>query len=79
MACGETTVVPANGGSSAFAVAGENTIVVDSSSMAQCVEQIVSLVCDPALRERLQIRGISDAAAYFPERAASRFLAALFD
>ncbi len=78
MACGAAVVAPANGGASAFARPGLNAIIADTRSVDECVRHVVELARNADLRTRLQQNGMMDAAAWFPERAAFRFLHGLF-
>lgn len=78
MACGAAAVVPKAGGTAAFAVDGENALVVDTSSAEACAEAVARLVEDTPLRERLAARGLKDVARFHPDRTAARMLDLLF-
>jgi glycosyltransferase involved in cell wall biosynthesis len=78
MASGAAVVVPATGGSGAYAHHEHNALVVDTSSREACAAALGRLVDDPVLRSRLQAAAIEDAGAFPPEVAAFRFLSALW-
>lgn len=78
MCCGAAVVAPKRGGAVTFAKNRINSLVVDSSSRAECLLAIESLITDHELRVRLQRQAIHDICDFFPESGAFNTLAALF-
>jgi GT2 family glycosyltransferase len=78
MASGVAVIVPGTGGALSFARPDENALVAGTSTAAAYIDGLTRLMGDAALRARLAERAIDDAAAFYPERAAHAFLAALF-
>jgi hypothetical protein len=70
MASGCAVVVPAEGGTTEYAVHGENAIVVDTSDEPSCLTSIEELLRDRAEINRLRGAGLSSAAAFSSEKAA---------
>jgi GT2 family glycosyltransferase/glycosyltransferase involved in cell wall biosynthesis len=70
MACGCAVVVPALGGTSEYAVHGENALIVDTSSLDACFAAARELVDDVSLRARLERAGLAKASEYSIECAA---------
>jgi GT2 family glycosyltransferase/glycosyltransferase involved in cell wall biosynthesis len=70
MACGCAVVVPALGGTSEYAIHGENTLIVDTADPDACYAAVHELVADPGLRARLRDAGLSKAGEYSIECAA---------
>jgi glycosyltransferase involved in cell wall biosynthesis len=78
MCCGLAAIVPANGGSGAFARHEENCMVVDTRDKAACFSALQRLIDDAALRQKLQKNAISTGVQYYPELPAYNLLKALF-
>jgi glycosyltransferase involved in cell wall biosynthesis len=78
MLCGAATIVPERGGAGSFAVHGENSLIVDTTSVEACWQALQNLVEDHDLRLRLQRNALSQVCDYVPERAAFNVLQALF-
>ena len=79
MACGVATIVPMRGGAVQFARNGENSVVVDTSSMDACWDVLRRLIEDAQFRTRLQQQALREVVGCFPERPALNILGALFD
>ena len=69
MACGCAVVLPARGGVYEYAVDGENTCVVDTSSFDDMTATLGQLIQDSVLREKLQRCGSDTASKYSIVRA----------
>jgi GT2 family glycosyltransferase len=78
MASGAAAVVPQTGGCGAFAVDGENALVVDTANRTACQQAIGMLIEDGELLAKIRRRALSDVARFWPERAAFSILNALF-
>jgi GT2 family glycosyltransferase/glycosyltransferase involved in cell wall biosynthesis len=78
MACGAAVIVPAHGGAVSFAVNGQNSLVVETASRAECWQAMQRLVEDHDFRRRLQFQALQDVCQFYPERPAFNILSALF-
>lgn len=78
MAAGASVVVPVAGGAGEFARDGRTAVAVDTRSEAACLGALAGLARDRRGREALAREGMSEAVRHHPERAAYRFLEALF-
>jgi GT2 family glycosyltransferase/glycosyltransferase involved in cell wall biosynthesis len=70
MACGCAVVLPVLGGTSEYAVHGENALLVDTSDIDACYDAARALIEHAGARQRLQEAGLATAAEYSIERAA---------
>lgn len=70
MACGCAVVLPALGGTSEYAVHGENSLLVDTSQTDHCYEAASALVEHDAAREQLRAAALAKASEYSIDRAA---------
>jgi glycosyltransferase involved in cell wall biosynthesis len=78
MACGAAVIVPQRGGANSFVKDGQNGIIVDTTSPAECCAALERLVTDSEFRARLQRRAMIDICRYSPELAAFNILNSLF-
>jgi GT2 family glycosyltransferase/glycosyltransferase involved in cell wall biosynthesis/cyclopropane fatty-acyl-phospholipid synthase-like methyltransferase len=78
MACGAAVIVPAHGGAVSFAVHGQNSLVVETASRAECWQAMQRLIEDHDFRRRLQFQGLQDVCQFYPERPAFNILNTLF-
>ena len=74
MASGAALVTTAVAGVNEYASHGENALVCPPGDAAALREQVLRLVRDPALRERLQRNGPQTAAAFSVEQTTARLL-----
>ena len=79
MACGAAVIVPLEGGSTTFAIDGENSLVVDTSTREKCWAALQQLIEDHNLRLKIQQNSIQQIVQYFPELPAYNILACLFE
>jgi len=78
MASGAVPVLSQMGDCGAFAVHGENALIVDPSDHTACWKAIGSLIEDGELLAKLRRRAVSDVVRYWPEQAAFNILSDLF-
>ncbi|MBS7793113.1 glycosyltransferase [Roseococcus sp. SDR] len=78
MASGAAVVVPRRGGTSDFCVHEVNSLMVDTTDEAACLEAASRLIEDSGLRTRLRLEGMQTASAFAPEVSAFNLLEGLF-
>ncbi len=77
MASGAALVTTAVGGVKEYAVHGENALVCEPGNAAALREQVLRLVRDRALRDRLRTNGLQTASSFSVEHNAEQLLAFL--
>jgi glycosyltransferase involved in cell wall biosynthesis len=78
MACGLSVILPACGGTEAYAKHEENCLVVDTHDEKASFRALQRLIEDDKFRQKLQMNAISTAAKFFPELPALNILKELF-
>lgn len=78
MATGLAVIVPQTGGADSFARPELNCLMVDTANATACAAALDRLLDNHDLRSTLQTNALHDSAHYFPEKAAYRFLEALW-
>jgi GT2 family glycosyltransferase/glycosyltransferase involved in cell wall biosynthesis len=78
MSSGCAVIGPVAGGTNSFLRDRTNGLLVDTSSIDDCVEKTVSLLEDATFRSSLQQRAINDASIHLPAAAALKMLNTLF-
>ena len=74
LASGAALVTTAVGGVKEYAVHGENALVCEPGNAAALREQVLRLVRDRALRDRLKTNGLQTASSFSVEHSAERLL-----
>lgn len=78
MSCGVAVIVPSQGGAGSFATDRQNALFVDTLAEQSCLEALLQLVDDNAMRESLQSAALHSVVRYAPEKAGLAILDALF-
>jgi GT2 family glycosyltransferase/glycosyltransferase involved in cell wall biosynthesis len=79
MACGAAVILPCQGGATAFAEHGVNSLVIDTANQDERFNSLVTLLRDHQLRAQIQKNAVLSACQYYPEKPAFSILELLFD
>lgn len=78
MASGCATILTKFGGTSDFAKHEKNSLLIDTTDYATCLETVDALIRNPEIRNTLSQNAYRDMCQYYPEKAAYSFLSNVF-
>jgi O-antigen biosynthesis protein len=78
MACGCAVIVPGTGGSTSFARARDNALVIANNHFDTCYHALTELIENTPLRTHISAQAAQDVLRYTPEKTALHILECLF-